>query len=107
MQTKLERIEIEPTVRRNDDLPIDDAVPRQAGEQGVVQLRKIAIQWTEVPALDEEVRTALEDDGAEAVPLRLVEEGIARRQNGGNLGEHGLDRGSDRELSGHDSRFTT
>ena len=50
-----------------------------AREQRVVQLGEVAVERPQVAALDVDLVAAAEDDGAEAVPLRLVEQAVARR----------------------------
>ncbi len=55
MQPQLQRIEIQGAVLRDHDLAVDDAARRQALEQGVVQLRKIAIERLQIAALDVDV----------------------------------------------------
>ncbi len=99
MQAQLQRVEIETVRRGDDDLAVDDAAVRQAQRQRVVQLGEVAIERPQVAALDEHLLAATEHDGAEAVPLRLVEEGAVRDLLG-QLGEHRLDRRVDGE-GGH------
>ena len=77
MQPHLQRIEVEPARRGDDDLAVEHAAVGQACEQRVVQLRKVAVERPQVAALDEHVVAAAEHDGAEAVPFRLVEEPVA------------------------------
>ena len=60
--------------------------------KSVVQLGKVAIERPQVAALDEDVGLAAKDDRAEAVPLRLEQEAVARGELVGELREHRLDR---------------
>ena len=90
MEPHLQGIEIEPPGCRDHDLAIDHAAVGEALEKDGVELGKISIERPQIPALNEDVAAAPEHDGAEAVPLRLVEE-ITRRHIGHELGEHRLD----------------
>src|SRR5678815_5687780 len=91
MKTQLQRIEVETVGRCDDDLAIDDALRRQPFDQRVVQLGEIAIERTEVPALDVHVALRAEHDGAEAVPFRLEQEAVAFGDRVNELGQHRLD----------------
>ena len=71
MQAQLQRVEVEPARRRDDDLAVEHAAVRQRVEQRRVQLGKVAIERLEVAALDVDVAAAAKDDRAKAVPLRL------------------------------------
>src|SRR5688572_12882618 len=97
MQPHLQRVEIEAAFRRNHDLSVDNAAVRQCSKKGVVELGKVAVQRPQVAALNINVALAAIDDGAEAVPLGLVEEPSTGRERLGQLGEHGLDGRFDRE----------
>jgi hypothetical protein len=74
MQSQLQRVEIEPLRRRDDDLAVDDATGGQQTKQRLVQLGKVAVQRPQIAALDEHIVITSKDDGAEPVPLRLVEQ---------------------------------
>jgi hypothetical protein len=109
MQPQLERVEVEPGRGRDDDLPIDHAVRREPLEQGVVQLGEVAVQRPQVAALDVDVRCPPKDDGPEAVPLRLVQEGALRRDRLGQCCEHRRDGGRQRKIAGdigHGRQYT-
>ncbi len=67
-------IEVEAVRAGDDDLAVDDAAGRERRQQQRVQLGEVAIERPQIAALDEDVGVAAEDDGAEAVPLRLEEE---------------------------------
>ena len=60
-----------------------------------MQLGEVAVERPQVAALDEDVGVAAEDDGAEAVPLRLEQEVARVGQRLGQLGQHRLDRRRD------------
>ena len=100
MEPKLERIEIEPFTRRDDNFAIHHAIGRQLLQKRLVQLRKIPIQRPQVPALDEHVRVAAKNDGAKPIPFRFVKKIAAGGKCLGKPGEHRLDRRRDREASG-------
>ena len=53
MQSHLQRVEVEPARRGDHDLAVDHAAVGQTGEQGVVQLGKVAVERPQVAALDE------------------------------------------------------
>ena len=72
--------------------PSSDAVRPGAAKQRVVQVGKVAIERPQIAALDEHVVAAAKDDGAKAVPLRLVEEPVAGGKLRRELREHRLDR---------------
>ena len=97
MEPHLERVEIEPSRRGDHDLAVEDRAGRQAGQEGVVQLWKVAIERPQVAALDEDLVRAAKDDGAKAVPFRLVEERVAGREIRGDFREHRLDGRGDRK----------
>ena len=65
-----------------------------------MELGEVAIERPQVAALDEDVAAAAKHDGAEAVPLRLVEERAAGRELVGQLRQHRLDRRLDAEAAG-------
>ena len=72
MQAKLERVEVEPARRGDDDLAIDDGGVGQCLAEGVEDLREEALQRLPVAAADVDVRPITEHHSAEAVPLGLV-----------------------------------
>jgi hypothetical protein len=92
MKAHLQGVEIEAVRRRDHDLAVEHAVFRQALEQRVVQLRKVAVERPQIAALDLETIALLEHDRPEAVPFRLVEHVALRREHVGELREHRLDR---------------
>ena len=80
MKPHLQRVEIEPVRRRNHDLAVHDAVVGQRREKGVVQVREVPVQRTQIAALDEQIVAAPEHNGAKPVPFRLVQESVSGRQ---------------------------
>ena len=110
MEPHLQRVEVEAVRRRDDDLAVNHRARRQLLDQGLVQLREIAVERLQVAALDEHVGRVAEHDGAKAIPLRLVQKVLAARQGLGELREHRLDRRRDGERLGpgrHRSVSTT
>src|SRR5262245_42125210 len=97
MQTHLQRVEIETAWCGDDDLAIDHAVVGKMQQQRLVQLGKIAIERTQISALNVDVTAPAEHDGAKAVPLRLVEKRAAGRQRLSQLRQHRLDGWLDRK----------
>src|SRR5574339_246664 len=95
MQAHLERIEVEPRGGRDHDLTVDDRVRGQGVPEDFVQIREVAIERTQIAALDVHsgIRTA-KDDGAKTVPLRFVKVLTRRRDFVNQPGEHRLDRRS-------------
>ena len=91
--------EVQAAPVRDDDLAVHDDVERQRREQRVLELGDVTIERAKIAALDEERGASAEHDGAESVPLGLVEIGPGRRQIVGQLREHGLDRRRDREIA--------
>ena len=92
MQAHLQRVEVQPVRRRDDDFPVDDAAVGQVSEHGGVYVGEIAIQRPQLPALNVGAAAAAKDDGAEAVPFRLEEHTLALGKLRRELGEHRLDR---------------
>ena len=75
-----------------DLLAVDHAILRQARDERVVQLGKVAVEGPRVAALDVHLGRAAEHDGAEPVPFWLVQV-AACGQLVGQLRQHRLDRG--------------
>jgi len=98
VQPQLEELEVEGAAGRvdQDDLAVDDATWGQLGADGLDDLREVARQRPFVAAADLDFVTVAEHDGAEPVPLRLVEHpgrDLARQP-----GQHRLDRRHDGQL---------
>jgi hypothetical protein len=73
VQPELQGVEVEAVRGPDHDLSINHAIFRQLFQERLVQLREITVEWPEIAALDEDVRRAAKDDGAESVPFRLEE----------------------------------
>ena len=71
MQAELQRVEVQTAGRGDHDFAVDDAPRRQRVEKRGVQLGKVAIERTEIAALDEHVGSAAKHEGAKPVPLGL------------------------------------
>src|SRR6188474_779112 len=91
MQPELKCVEVETVATRDHDLAIEDAPRRQSREQYIVQLWEVAIQRTEIAALNEDVGVVAKHDRAESIPLRFVEVAAAGGQLLCELCEHRLD----------------
>jgi hypothetical protein len=92
-----QRLEVEADLAGDDDLAVDDAPGRQVGAHGLDDLREVARQRPLVAAAELDLVAVLEDDAAEAVPLRLVEV-VPVGDVGDRLGEHRLDGRHDRQV---------
>src|SRR5262245_38975133 len=97
MKPELERIEVESTRAGDDDLSIHHAVERKVGKQRLAKLGKVAIERSQVAALNEEVGAMAENYPAKAIPLRLVKKPASHRQRVRKLSQHRLNRWYDRE----------
>ena len=80
MEPQLQRVEVQALCGDDDDLAVDDTIIRQSGEQRIVQVREVAVERTQVAALDVDLVAAPEDDGPEPVPLRFEDEAAVSRQ---------------------------
>jgi hypothetical protein len=92
MKPQLERIEIEPPRRGDHNLAVDNRSLRKPVDKSLVQLGEVAIQRTQIAALNINVCVGTEDNRSKAVPLGLEEEAAAGRQGVSQLGQHRLDR---------------
>jgi hypothetical protein len=93
MQSLLQRVEVQAAGRRDHDLAVEDAARRQLLDQGVLELREVAVQRLEVAALQQEAVRVAESQRAKAVPLGFELEAGFIGQRVGDLGEHRFDRG--------------
>src|SRR5579864_9152226 len=98
MEPELQRVEIQPVRRRDDDLAVHDAAGGQLRQEGLVQFRKVAVQRPEVAALDKDVRGSAEHDRAKSVPFRFVQPAVPLGQRLGRGGKHRLNRRRERTL---------
>src|SRR5262252_655937 len=92
MDPLLQSIEVEAMRGRDDDLAVEDTAWWQQRLEALLELGKVAIERTQIAALDEQARRP-----AEAIPLRFVKKSLAFRQRVDGLREHRLDRRLDRE----------
>jgi hypothetical protein len=79
--------------------PFEDDLAGEARAKRAHELRKPTLERPLVLALDDDLRAVTEDDGAEAVPLRLVEV-VAAENLGRGLREHRVERRQNRQLQG-------
>jgi hypothetical protein len=91
----LQRVEVETRGAGDHDLAVDHATLREAIEEQLVQVGEVAVERAQVAALDEDLVLAAKHDGAEAVPLGLIEVATLRRNDLGDLREHRLHRRHD------------
>jgi hypothetical protein len=96
-----ERVEVGAVRCRDDDLAIDDATFRQDATRSGSQLRKAILQRPPVAARDVDVASTAKKDGAEAVPLGLVEPAPAAWQLWSRARRQGVDRWSNRQGPSH------
>src|SRR4029079_59879 len=92
-----QRIEVEPPRTGDDDLAIHHAALGERGAEGAEDLREVAGHRPLVPAPELHALAVAKDDGAEAVPLGLVDDVARRRELADQLREHRRDRRLDRE----------
>src|SRR5579871_3861722 len=88
MKTQLERVEIQAAALCNHDFTIEHATGRQLRAQRFDQLRKVAIQWFLIAALNLDFVSITKDQGAKTVPLGLENPVSLNRQIVHSLGEH-------------------
>src|SRR5688500_1438175 len=103
MDADQESIEIEAAIGIGDDhLAIEHEASIRATHraQWLLELGEVSVQGLEVAGLDVDIVAIAEDEGAEAVPFRLVDPAIARRDRGGRLCQHRRDRRLDRKGHG-------
>src|SRR5688572_1819019 len=98
MESELERLELEPLLARDDNLAAQYAALPELRLQGIDYLREITIERLPVAALDENLVTVAEDEGAKAVPLRLEYPSFTGWQLTNSLCEHWEDRRIDSEV---------
>ncbi len=100
MNALLQRLEIEPILADQHHLAIEHALVGQLREQGRFELGEVPIHRLPIAALQEDLAAVAEHQGAKAVPLRLEDPAVARRQRVGSLGEHRVDGRRHGELHG-------
>src|SRR5690349_18854869 len=99
MQAQLQRIEVKATSTDDHDLAIDHAAARQFLEKRLMQLRKVAVERTQVATLDEHVVLAAKDDRAKSIPFRLEQQSFRGRKRFCKLCQHGFDGRRDRKIA--------
>ena len=82
----------ERAVAGDDDLAVEDAPLGERGPERVGQLREVAVERLQVARLRVDLVAVAEDERPEAVPFRLEQPAVVRRQVVGGLGEHRLER---------------
>ena len=97
MDADEQRVEVEAALGTgDDDLAVERRTARRAaqGQERRVELGEVAVQRLEVARLEVDRRPVAEDEGAEAVPLRLVRPAVAGRDLGVGLASIGSSGGS-------------
>ena len=89
----------QPAVARDHDLAVqhEAGIGAAHGPERLDQLREVSVQRLQVPRLQVELLAVAEDEGPEAIPLRLVAPAVADGQLGSGLGQHRLDGRRNRE----------
>ena len=85
----LQGLELQSARARDDQLAVDHAAFRQLFKQRRGEFRKVAVHRLQVAALQQQVVTVAEHEGAEPVPLRFEQPAVAARDAVHPLGEHG------------------
>jgi hypothetical protein len=80
MDAQQKRLEVEPLLADDHDLPIDHAPLRQRRHQRRDQLRKITVHRLRIPALQHQLVAIAEHERPKPIPLRLEQPPIAFRQ---------------------------
>ena len=91
VEAELEGVEVQAARAGDDDLAVDHGQLRERGAQGVEELREVTLEWQAVAALQVDRIALAEDDAAEAVPLRLVDQAGAGRDLDLGAAEHRLE----------------
>src|SRR5262245_36350594 len=92
MNAELERLEVEPAILCDDELPVEHRTARQLRLERLEQLGKVAVQRFLITALDQDLLAIAEDQRAKSIPLRLEDPAFTGRQLANSLGEHRQDR---------------
>jgi len=101
-----EEVELLDAVNHDDELSIDHHPLARQGPQLLDDLREVAVHPPSAAALEVDVVAVAEDDGAKAVPLRLVAPALSLGQLLRRARELGRDRGCEGEVErqgGHPS----
>ena len=81
----------------HDDLAVDDAPVGEPLAKGFEELGEVAVERLLVAARELDVVAVAEHDAAKAVPLRLEQPAVARRNLARELRQHRLDRRGQRQ----------
>lgn len=100
MNAQLQGIEVEAPVLRDDEFAVENAAGGQLRAKGVEEFGEIAIQGLLIAALEEDFAAVFEDEGAEAIPLRLEDPGAGGGDVVDAFGEHGQDGRIDGKVHG-------
>ena len=98
MHPQLQRIEVQPALRRNHDLPVQHAPRRQLLQQRGLDIREVPVQRLAVPALDQDLPAIAKHHRPKPIPLRLEDPPLADRNLGYTLRQHRQHRRIDRKL---------
>ncbi len=79
MNPQLQRIKIQPVLRRNHNLAIQHTALRQLRQQHLHHLRKIPIQRLPIPALHQNLVPIAKHNAPKPIPLRLKDPPVTRR----------------------------
>src|ERR1700694_4728596 len=79
MNPKLQFLEVEPIVLRDNDFAVEDASTGQLRAQWLDKLGKVSIQRFRIAALHKDFVPVAEDQRAKPVPLRFEDPCLARR----------------------------
>ncbi len=88
MNSQLQRIEIQPLLRRNHNLAIEHAPFRQLLQQNLNHLRKIPVQRLPIPALQQHLIAIPKHHTPKPIPLRLKDPLLASRNLSNPLRKH-------------------
>ena len=91
MDAQEQRLEVERSVARDDDLAIEHAAVRERCPEWFGQLGEVAVQRLEVAGLRVDAVSVTEHQGAEAIPLGLEQPAVVAGERVGRLGQHRLD----------------
>ena len=88
MNTKLQRIEVEPTILCDDDFAIKHAAIGQLRPERLEQFGEVAVQRFFVAALDQDLVSVAKHQRTKSIPFRFEDPCSACRQFANALGEH-------------------
>src|SRR4051812_49483268 len=91
MDAEQERLEGEAFRPGDDDLSVEDAALGNLTGERLDQLREVTVERLQLAALQIGLAAIAEDETAESVPFRLVEEVVPAGEVLGQFRQHGLD----------------